>query len=95
MGIIRKKHSASFKAKVALELIKGMDTVSAISSRYAIHPTQAGKWKERVLKGMESIFVSPDHSALEEKDKLIENLYQEIGQLKVELDWLKKKMGTF
>ena len=95
MGNIRKKHSVSFKAKVALDLIKGTDTIATVSSRYAIHPTQAAKWKDRALKGLELSFSNPEHSILEQKDHLIEELYKEIGQLKVELDWLKKKVGAF
>jgi transposase-like protein len=94
MGNIKRKHLPSFKARVALELLKETNTASAICSKYAIHPTQAGMWKERALAGLESLFrAAPDLEA-RRKDELIEELYKQIGQLKVELDWLKKKTGT-
>jgi transposase-like protein len=93
MGNIKRFHPASFKTKVALELIKGADTISAICSKYSIHPTQAGRWKEQALQGLETIFSEQRKNSLREKDILIEELYKQIGQLKVELDWLKKKSG--
>jgi transposase-like protein len=94
MGKIKRNHPPSFKAKIALELLKGTDTTSAICSRYAIHPTQAGMWKERALAGLESLFSAAPDLEAKRKDDLIEELYKQIGQLKVELDWLKKKTGT-
>lgn len=92
MGNIKRQHSASFKVKVALELIKGMDSQSSICSRYSIHPTQARKWKKQVFEGLETQFLEKGKNhELREKDRLIEELYKQVGQLKVELDWLKKK----
>ena len=94
MGNIKRVHPASFKAKVALELIKETDTVAAVCSKYSIHPTQAHRWKDIVLGAIKNSFAGKtiDYQ-LKEKDQLIEELYKQIGQLKVELDWLKKKMG--
>lgn len=87
------KHSNSFKVKLALEMIKGVESVAQICSRYGIHPSQAHKWKQQAVKGLETIFADNPDSALREKNELIEELYKQIGQLKVELDWLKKKVA--
>jgi len=95
MSNIKRTHSAGFKAKVALELIRGIDTTAAICSRYSIHPTQAGIWKTQALNSLEQIFAGSRNDTLKQKNELIEELYKQIGQLKVELDWLKKKMHSF
>lgn len=93
MGNIKRKHSNSFKAKMALELIKEKDTVSNICSRYSIHPTQAHQWKSQALEGLALIFQNKINSELKQKNELIEELYKQIGQLKVELGWLEKKIS--
>ena len=94
MGNIKRSHPAAFKAKVALDLIREIDTVSAIASRYAIHPTQARQWKAQLLSNIELLFSDKPSTALAEKDEIIGELYRQIGQLKVELDWLKKKLSV-
>lgn len=94
MGNIKRVHPASFKAKVALELIKDTDTVAAVCSKYSIHPTQANQWKALALTGLESSFSGKPLYDLKAKDEIIDELYKQIGQLKVELDWLKKKVGA-
>lgn len=91
MGNIKRNHSSSFKVQVALDLIRGHGKVSEICSRYSIHPTQARRWRDHVLSGLESLFSNRGQAELQQKDKLIEELYKQIGQQKVELDWLKKK----
>jgi transposase-like protein len=91
MGNIKRHHSASFKAKVALDLIREVDSVAAICSKYGIHPTQAGKWKQQLLANVENLFSNKPSGAIQEKDEIIDELYKQIGQQKVELDWLKKK----
>jgi transposase-like protein len=91
MEKIKRIHPASFKAKVALELIKGTDKLSEICSKHSIHPTQAGKWKQRVLENIANLFTEKHSNQLKQKDETIDELYRQIGQLKVELDWLKKK----
>jgi len=94
MGNIKRKHSVSFKTKVALELLQEKDTLSSICSRYAIHPTQARSWKIQAMETLQSGFTgSSRNNELKQKDQLIDELYKEIGQLKVELDWLKKKFN--
>lgn len=94
MGNIKRSHPAAFKAKVALDLIKEIDTAAAVCSKYAIHPTQAHQWKKQLLDNAPAVFSDKPPVVLREKDELIDRLYQEIGQLKVELDWLKKKLSV-
>lgn len=95
MGNIKRNHSSSFKSKVALELIIGTEPLTSICSKYSIHPTQARRWKEQFLDALPGIFENKTNKKSKEKDQLIEELYKQIGQLKVELDWLKKKVGSF
>ncbi len=93
MGNIKRKHSAPFKVRVALELIREKEPLSIICSRYGIHPTQARRWKEQALEILTAGFSNKSDVKDKQKDKLIEELYKQVGQLKVELDWLKKNMG--
>jgi transposase-like protein len=87
----RKRYSAAIKAKVALEAIRGQKTANEIASEYGVHPTQIAHWKKQALDELPSIFSQGQGEKTDEA--LIAALYQEIGQLKVELDWLKKKVG--
>lgn len=89
----RKQHSAEFKAKVALEALKGLKTVNELASEYGVHPTQIHQWKKQLLEEVPGIFSSRRAHHQKEQEDLTANLYQQIGQLKVELDWLKKKSG--
>lgn len=91
MGNIKRKHSNSFKAKVALEMIREEEPVNVICSKYSIHPSQAHQWKKLALEGLAGTFKDKSGPELKAKNELIEELYKQIGQLKVELDWLKKK----
>ena len=87
-----KKYSSDFKAKVALEAIKGQKTINDISSEYGVHSTQITQWKKQVLDELPEIFARPGGSErAKSEDALIASLYQQIGQLKVETDFLKKK----
>jgi putative transposase len=88
----RKRHSAEVKAKVALEAIKGQKTVNEIASEYGVHPTQITQWKKQVLEELPQIFSSRRAKGEQAEEALKATLYQEIGQLKVELDWVKKKV---
>jgi len=88
---MRRTHDAGLKAKVALEAIKGEKTVAEISSKYGIHPNQVGKWKKEVLERLPELFNGKIKKSEKTADELQAELYQQIGQLKVELDWLKKK----
>ena len=88
---MRRTHDAGLKAKVALEAIKGEKTIAEISSKYSIHPNQIGKWKKEVLERLPELFNGKMKKADKTADELQSELYQQIGRLKVELDWLKKK----
>lgn len=92
MKTTKRRHQANFKAKVALDLIRG-EPMSEICSRYEIHATQAGRWREQALQGIEGLFTDKRIDELLEKNETIEELYKQIGQLKVESDWLKKKLS--
>ncbi len=93
MAAPRKHYSAEIKAKVALEAIKGMKTTNEIASDYGVHPTQITQWKKQVLDELPQIFESKRGEQKKSEEALTAVLYQEIGQLKVQLDWLKKKSG--
>jgi len=88
----RKKHDPNFKAKVALEAVKGDQTLAELASQHGVHPNQITKWKRHLLDEMPELFKNKDKKNKNSKE-LKDALYQEIGQLKVELDWLKKKSG--
>jgi transposase-like protein len=91
----RKHYSPDLKAKVALEAIKGGRTITEIASHFGVHPNVVLKWKQHALKNLAALF--SDGSARGEQaahEELQARLYQQIGQLKVELDWLKKKSGA-
>ena len=90
---IFKRHSAEFKAKVALLAIKGEQGVNEIASQHQIHPGQVTQWKKQLVEQLPEIFSHGSRRAARAEDELRDRLYQEIGQLKVELDWLKKKFG--
>ncbi len=90
-----KKYSSDFKARVALEAIKGLKTLNEISSEYGVHTTQITQWKKQVLDELPQIFARPASERAKSEETLIASLYQEIGQLKVELDFLKKKSGPY
>ncbi len=94
MRNIRKQHNAAFKAKVALEAVKGEKTVSQLSSEYGIHPNQIGQWRKHLLEELPVLFSDKRKRAEKDRDELEAELYRQIGQLKVELEWLKKKSNT-
>ena len=89
----RKQYSAEQKAKIALTAIKGQQTVNEIASDFGVHPSQVAQWKRQLLADAPQVFASTRAHQAEDADALHARLYQEIGQLKVELDWLKKKSG--
>lgn len=93
MKQIRKRHSADFKGKVALEALLQISTMSELTSKYGVHATQITRWKNHLKEYLPEIFRDNFKSDLKTKDELIERLYQQIGQQKVELDWIKKKVG--
>jgi len=93
----RRIHDAAFKTKVVLEALKGVKTLAQISSDFGIHAQQITDWKRQVLDGIPGIFESPTSKSvlnIEQKEQIEGPLFQQIGQLKVENDWLKKKLRT-
>lgn len=88
----RRQFSGEFKARVALEALKEDRSLAELASKHEVHPNQITRWKREVRKGLSGIFSSPaqDNS---EQEELIARLYEKIGRLEVELDWLKKKSG--
>jgi putative transposase len=89
----RKNYSAEFKAKVAIAAIKGDKTINEIASTFSVHPNQVMTWKKQALNCIPDAFSLKQARQTEADEELKARLYQEIGQLKVELDWLKKKVG--
>lgn len=91
------KYSDKQKAQVALDAIKGLQTINQISSQYQIHPSQIHKWKAIVKESLPSLFSTSNEKdkIIAEKDKLIEELYKIVGQRDTELEWLKKKSKLF
>src|SRR5258708_24195876 len=95
-GEIKRQHSAEFKTTVALELLKELDTLPKIASKYGIHPTQARRWRELAKEGLKNIFNGkPPDAKAAEKDKRIEELTTLIRQKEIELYWVKKKTRLF
>jgi putative transposase len=88
---MRNRHSASLKAKVALEAVKEEKTISQLASEYEVHPNQIRQWKKRLIEEAANIFSNRREKEARNQEELEAELYRQIGQLKVELDWLKKK----
>ena len=89
----RKRYDDRFKAQVAIEAIKNQQTIAQIASHYGVHPTQVSQWKKQVLEQSPQLFADGIQAA-SDNDQLVDELYRQIGQLKVELDWLQKKNAT-
>lgn len=88
----RKRYSADFKAKVAVEALKEQKTLSELANQYQIHSVQISNWKKQLLDGSALIFKNSTNNHQKKQQDLEAYLYQEIGRLKIELDWLKKKL---
>jgi transposase-like protein len=87
----RKRYSVELKTKVALEAIKGYKTANEIAMEYGVHPTQIAQWKKQALDGLPGVFSTRASEHQKSEEELINTLYQQIGQLKVQVDWLEKK----
>ncbi len=88
----RKTHSEAFKARVALEALKGVRTLSELSAAHGVHPTVIAQWKRQLLEGAPAVFCRGSAGGVRSEEDLTAPLYQEIGRLKMEVEWLKKKL---
>ena len=93
MTTTRKQHSPQFKARVAIEAIRGARTLSQLGSQFKVHPIQIAKWRKSALEQLPEVFLDGRKRKNRSGEADSDALYEEIGRLKVELDWLKKKVG--
>ncbi len=91
----RRKHNPAFKAKVALEALKGEETTAELANRFEVHPSQVRKWKREVVEGAAGIFGDDNTQKKKDGQALVGQLYQQIGQLKVEKDFLEKGLSRW
>ena len=94
-GVAKKKrHLPRFKAQVAIAALQHASTTNELGSRFGIHPTQVTHWKKQLLDGAASLFESGPITAVNDQEKLVADLYEQLGRAHAELEWLKKKCGT-
>ncbi len=91
----RKQHGTAFKAQVALAALKGDRTVNELAGHFGVHPTLIHAWKKHLLGGAEELFANGSRSATQDAEAVQAELYEQIGRLKMELEWLKKKVAPF
>lgn len=89
----RKRHSDEFKAKVALEAVRGLKTTAELATEFQMHPGMITRWKTQLLHEASSVFSRDSKTPRLSEEELTAPLYEKIGRLEVELDWLKKKVG--
>lgn len=94
MAISRRQHSAEFKGKVALEAAKGLKTVNELAGFYEVHPGQISQWKRQLMAGTKEIFSNKRERAQRKEEAEKTKLYEEIGRLRMESAWLKKKIAS-
>jgi transposase len=90
----RKHYDSRFKAQIALEALKNQKTIAQIASEHGVHPNLVTQWKQRLFAEIPDIFSNKQQRNKQDSETLQDELYRQIGQLKVELDWLKKKSGV-
>jgi len=90
MAVKRTRHTAAFKAKVALEAAKEIKTLNELAAQYGVHSSQISQWKSQLLKDVSTIFKTKNTS--KDASKHVDALYRQIGEVTVERDWLKKKL---
>jgi len=93
MSTKRKRHSAEFKAKVALEAVKGVQTLQQLANEFQVHPAQITLWKKQLTGQGASLFQRGPANTVLAAEEALRQAYEKIGRLDVELDWLKKKLG--
>ena len=91
----RKSHTAGFKAQVALAAVKGDKTLGELASLHGVHPTMINAWKKQLVNNAEELFQKGAQTSSADHEALQGQLYEQIGRLKTELDWLKKKAASF
>ena len=91
----RRRFSAEFKFQVALEAAKGLKTLNELSSQYGVHSNQIGSWKRELLESGATVFSSNSARQQREQEALQTELYEQIGRLKMDLEWLKKKAARY
>jgi transposase-like protein len=89
----RKQYTAAFKAQVALAALKGDKTVNELAGQFGVHPTLIHEWKRHLLAGAEAVFANGSKAATSDTEADKAELFEQIGRLKMELEWLKKKVG--
>ena len=94
MRNMRRNHDSTFEAKVALEAIKGEKTMAQIASEYGVHVNQICRWRKHLLSELPGLFSDKRQKADKDRETLEDELYRQIGQLKVELEWLKKNLSS-
>jgi len=95
MGNIRKSYSPRLKAKVALSALQEKQTLEELSSKYQVSSRQIQYWKKEVIDNLNLLFEHKRDQQLKEKDAIIKDLYEQVGKLKMEYEWLKKKLECF
>ncbi len=88
----RRRHSDEFKARVALEAVKGVKTLSELSAAYGVHSSVIAQWKRHLVDGSAEVFSRKNGLKGKSEEELTSPLYEEIGRLKMEVNWLKKKL---
>ncbi|MCL4359654.1 transposase [Patescibacteria group bacterium] len=91
--ILRRQHPPAFKAKVAWEALKETKTMAELASQFGVHPTQIKQWRDIMEREGATLYTDQKKRKEQEKDDLIRRLYEQVGKLQIQVDWLKKKMG--
>jgi putative transposase len=91
----RKVHTPAFKAQVALAAVRGAQTVNELASQFGVHPTLIHGWKKQLLAGAEEVFGAGTKAAARDAQEQQAELFEQIGRLKMELEWVKKKAAMF
>lgn len=91
----RRRFSAEFKFRVALEAAKGQQTLSELAGKHSLHPNQISQWKRQLLAGGVAVFAGQGKEGQQEQEAMQSELYEQIGRLKMELEWVKKKAAQF